>query len=113
MTRDNKSNMDCKDTKIPMTRNTGMHSQTKQQDFVSYSLQIVQLGYWTHSIRRGKQMLVFQRQQYRLHNTILKYSTYDNILFKYLTVTKHKAKLSRTTPNRTLLNPYIYNIHNI
>ena len=72
MTRDNKSNMDCKDTKIPMTRNTGMHSQTKQRAFaISYSLQIAQLGCWgTFSDTRVKQRLVFQWQQYRLQNTM-------------------------------------------
>src|ERR1043165_10162621 len=26
---------------------------------------------------------------------------------------KHKAKLSHTSPNSTMLNPYIYNIYNI
>ena len=51
--------------------------------------------------------------EYRLHNIILKRSTCDNILSKYLTMIKHKAKLSRTSPNSTMLNPYIYNVYNI
>src|SRR6185295_6753077 len=51
--------------------------------------------------------------KYRLYNIILKHSTCDNIFSKYLTMVKHKAKLSHTSPNSTMLNPYIYNIYNI
>ena len=51
--------------------------------------------------------------EYRLHNIILKHSTCDSILSKYLTMIKHKAKLSRTSPNSTMLNPHIYNVYNI
>ena len=51
--------------------------------------------------------------EYRIHNIVLSQSTCNKILTKYLTVTKHKAKLAKTTPNSTLLNHNIYGIKNI
>ena len=51
--------------------------------------------------------------EYRLHNIVLQCTICDSILSKYLTVAKHKASLSRSTPNSTMLNPHIYNIRNI
>src|ERR1043165_8404551 len=51
--------------------------------------------------------------EYRLHNIILSQSTCNNILSKYLIVVKHKSNLSRSFPNSSILNPYMYNIHDI
>ena len=51
--------------------------------------------------------------EYRLHNIVLPYSTCTKILSQYLTVAKHKSHLSKSTPNSTMLNPHLYNIHNI
>ena len=51
--------------------------------------------------------------EYRLHNIVLPYSTCTKILSQYLTIAKHKSHLSKSTPNSTMLNPHLYNIHNI
>src|ERR1043165_2930714 len=51
--------------------------------------------------------------EYRLHNIIIPHSICNNILAKYLTVAKRKFSLARSIPNSTMLNPYLYNIHNI
>ena len=51
--------------------------------------------------------------EYRIHNIIMPQSTCLKILGKYLTIAKHKSNLSRSTPNSTMLNHNIYNIHNI
>src|SRR5260364_214190 len=51
--------------------------------------------------------------EYRLHNIVLPYSTCTKILSQYLTVAKHKSHLSKSTPKSTMLNPHLYNIHNI
>jgi hypothetical protein len=51
--------------------------------------------------------------EYRIHNIVLPRTTCAKILAKYLTVAKHKANLSRSIPNSTMLNHHLYNIHNI
>ena len=51
--------------------------------------------------------------EYRIHNIVIPFSTCNQILSKYLTIAKHKAHLSRSTPNSTLLNHNLYNIHSI
>ena len=51
--------------------------------------------------------------EYRLHNIILPCTICNQILSKYLTIAKHKSHLSRSIPNSTMLNPYLYNINNI
>ena len=51
--------------------------------------------------------------EYRIHNIVISLTICNQILGKYLTIAKHKAHLSRSTPNSTLLNHNLYNIHNI
>jgi len=51
--------------------------------------------------------------EYRIHNIILPQTICKGILAKCLTVAKHKSNLSRSIPNSTMLNPYLYNVHNI
>jgi ribonuclease HI len=51
--------------------------------------------------------------EYRIQNIVLSHSVCNSILAKYLTVAKHKAKLSRSIPNSTMLNHNIYGIKNI
>ena len=51
--------------------------------------------------------------EYRLNNIILPRTLCNKILSKYLTVAKHKSHLSKSIPNSTMLNPYLYNIRNI
>jgi hypothetical protein len=51
--------------------------------------------------------------EYRIHNIVLPHSVCSKILAKYLTVAKHKSHLARSIPNSTMLNPFLYNIHNI
>ena len=51
--------------------------------------------------------------EYWLYNIVISLSTCNKILGKYLTIAKCKAHLSCSTPNSTLLNHNLYNIHNI
>src|ERR1043165_7656492 len=51
--------------------------------------------------------------EYRLHNIVLPHSVYNNILAKYLTVVKHKSHLAHSISNSSMLNPFLYNVHNI
>jgi ribonuclease HI len=51
--------------------------------------------------------------EYRIHNIILSQTICKGILAKCLTVAKHKSNLSRSIPNSTMLNPYLYNVRNI
>jgi hypothetical protein len=51
--------------------------------------------------------------EYRIHNIVLPQYICNKILSKYLTIAKHKAKLSKTTPNSTMLNHNIYGIKNV
>jgi len=51
--------------------------------------------------------------EYKIHNIVLSHSICNKILSKYLTVVKHKSCLSKSIPNSTMLNPYLYNIKNI
>jgi hypothetical protein len=51
--------------------------------------------------------------EYRTHNIVISQSTCNKLLSKYLTIAKHKAGLSRSIPNSTLLNHNIYGIKNI
>ena len=51
--------------------------------------------------------------EYRIHNIVLPHSVCSKILAKYLTVAKHKSHLAHSIPNSTMLNPFLYNIHNI
>ena len=57
--------------------------------------------------------VIIPTTEYRLHNIVIPLSKCNKILSKYLTIAKHKAHLSRSTPNSTLLNYNLYNIHNI
>src|SRR5260363_459071 len=58
-------------------------------------------------------MVIIPTIEYRLHNIILPQFTCNKILGKYLTIAKHKAHLSCSTPNSTMLNHNLYNIRNI
>ena len=51
--------------------------------------------------------------EYRIHNIVLPCTICTKILAKYLTVAKHKANLLWSISNSTMLNHYLYNIHNI
>ena len=41
------------------------------------------------------------------------HSVCNNILAKYLTVVKHKSHLACSIPNSSMLNLFLYNVHNI
>ena len=57
--------------------------------------------------------VIIPTTEYRIQNIVIPLSTCNKILGKYLTIAKHKSHLSRSTPNSTMLNHYLYNIHSL
>src|SRR6201988_4598800 len=57
--------------------------------------------------------VIIPTTEYQLHNIVIPLYKCNQILSKYLTIAKYKAYLSQSTPNSTLLNHNLYNIHNI
>jgi ribonuclease HI len=51
--------------------------------------------------------------EYRINNIVISQSICNKLLSQYLTVAKHKAGLSKSTPNSTLLNHNIYGVKNV
>jgi hypothetical protein len=51
--------------------------------------------------------------EYRINNIVFSQSICNKLLSQYLTVAKHKAGLSKSTPNSTLLNHNIYGVKNV
>ena len=57
--------------------------------------------------------VIIPTTEYRIQNIVIPLSTCNKMLGKYLTIAKHKSHLSRSTPNSTMLNHNLYNIHSL